>query len=165
MYRVSPFTYLIQSMLATAVGNSEVVCAANEYLHISPPAGQTCAGYMDSYVSSFGGYLLNPSASEDCSYCQVKNTNMFLAGIGTTPSDSWRNFGLMWVYIVFNLGAALFLYWLGRVPKDWGRGKGNTATETQSPSPGKLDEAATDQSGKTSPPDTANGDSLQEKQQ
>lgn len=164
MYRVSPFTYLIQAMLATAVGNSQITCATNEYLHVSPPAGQTCAEYMDSYVSSVGGYLLNPSAIENCSYCQVKETNSFLAAVGTSPSDSWRNFGLMWVYIVFNVAAALFLYWLGRVPHNWGRGKDNAATETQSPSSGMLEDA-TNQSDKTSDTATATGDTLREKPQ
>lgn len=164
MYRVSPFTYLIQSMLATAVGNSDVTCAANEYLRLTPPTNQTCAQYMDTYISGHGGYLSNPSATEGCSYCQIKDTNMFLAGVGTNISDSWRNFGLMWVYIFFNLAAALFLYWLGRVPKDWGRGKDNTATETTSSSPGRLEDAP-EQSGKTSPTATSNGEDRQEKQE
>jgi hypothetical protein len=151
MYRVSPFTYLISAMLATAVGNSEVTCAANEYLHVSPPTGQTCAQYMDSYISSYGGYLLDPAATENCSYCQVKETNTFLAGVSTSPSDSWRNFGLMWVFIVFNFAMALLLYWLARVPKDWNRGKRNAVTETQSPAPEKLDEGHSDHSDKDSP--------------
>ena len=89
---------------------------------------------------------------------------MFLAGVGTNISDSWRNFGLMWVYIFFNLAAALFLYWLGRVPKDWGRGKDNTATETTSSNPGRLEDAP-EQSGKTSPTATSNGEDRQEKQE
>lgn len=116
LYRVSPFTYLIQSLLATAVGNSEVTCASNEYLHITPPVGQTCSEFMAPYVSAKGGYILDTNG---CTYCRLKDTNVFLASVGTSPSDSWRNFGLLWVYIIFNFFGAIFFYWLGRVPKSW----------------------------------------------
>ena len=32
-------------------------------------------------------------------------------------SQSGRNFGILWAYIVFNIFGAIFLYWLFRVPK------------------------------------------------
>jgi ATP-binding cassette, subfamily G (WHITE), member 2, PDR len=32
-------------------------------------------------------------------------------------TDRWFNFGIMWVFIVFNVFAALGLYWLVRMPK------------------------------------------------
>jgi ABC-type multidrug transport system permease subunit len=32
-------------------------------------------------------------------------------------ADRWRNFGLLFVYVAFNVFGALFLYWLTRVPK------------------------------------------------
>jgi ATP-binding cassette, subfamily G (WHITE), member 2, PDR len=35
----------------------------------------------------------------------------------TNTDERWRNFGIMWLFIVFNVAGALFLYWLTRVPK------------------------------------------------
>jgi hypothetical protein len=67
----------------------------------------------------FGGYLTDAAATVNCSYCRLTNTNAFLTSASVNPDDAWRNFGLMWVYIFFNLAMAIFLYWLGRVPKSW----------------------------------------------
>ncbi|KAK3942613.1 ABC-2 type transporter-domain-containing protein [Diplogelasinospora grovesii] len=117
MYRVSPFTYLVSAMLSTGVANTNVVCAANEYLHFQPVNGTTCAEYMQTYIGVAGGYLENPSATNDCSYCAMGDTNVFLAGVKSDYADRWRNFGIMWAFIIFNIFGALALYWLVRVPK------------------------------------------------
>lgn len=37
--------------------------------------------------------------------------------MGSNSEDTWRDFGLMWVYIAFNIPGAEFIYWLVRVPK------------------------------------------------
>lgn len=117
MYRVSPFSYLVQGMLAASLANVEVTCAANEYLTFDPTGNQTCGEYMQTYIAEFGGYLQNPSATSDCSFCTIRETNMYLAGVDADYGERWRNFGLMFVYIAFNMVAALFFYWLARVPK------------------------------------------------
>ncbi|RMZ88596.1 hypothetical protein DV736_g4173, partial [Chaetothyriales sp. CBS 134916] len=119
MYRISPFTYLIEGMLSTAVADSSVVCAANEYLRFPPPSGQTCAQYMEPYINAFSGYLqaATEQSTTNCSFCQLKSTNTFLAAVAVNPDHKWRDFGIMWVYICFNVFGALFLYWLVRVPK------------------------------------------------
>jgi len=117
MYRVSPFTYLVDAMLSTGVANTKVVCAANELLHFQPPADQTCGEYMSIYMSTAGGQLLNPSATSNCSFCALESTNQFLASISSSYDLRWRNFGILWAFIVFNAVMALVLYWLFRVPK------------------------------------------------
>jgi len=93
MYRVSPFTYLVSAMLSTAVANTNVVCAANEYMNFVPPNGTTCGEYMDSYIKAAGGYLLDPNNTTMCSYCTISDTNVFLAGVHSHYEDRWRNFG------------------------------------------------------------------------
>lgn len=123
MYRVSPFTYLVEAMLSTAVANTNVVCAANEYLHFNPPDGQTCAQFMGPYIQAAGGYLQEPDATMNCSFCQLDNTNTFLGAVSVNPNNAWRDYGIMWVYIIFNIAAALLLYWLVRVPKTAGKKK------------------------------------------
>ncbi|OJD40803.1 abc transporter [Diplodia corticola] len=118
MYYMSPFTYLISGMLSTAVADSEVTCASNEYLRFDPAGDQTCSEYIQPYsMATGGGYMLNPNATSDCQYCAMSSTNQFLAQIDIYFKDAWRNFGIMWVYCVFNVVAAVFIYWLARVPK------------------------------------------------
>ncbi|KAF2704437.1 putative multidrug resistance ABC transporter [Pleomassaria siparia CBS 279.74] len=116
MYRVSPFTYLIGGMLATGVANNKVTCAANEYLHFDPTSG-TCGEYMKPYQALVGGYVENVSATSDCNYCSIEDTNVFLMSVTATYDNVWRNFGILWVYVIFNIVVACFLYWLVRMPR------------------------------------------------
>ncbi|KIW11847.1 hypothetical protein PV08_09120 [Exophiala spinifera] len=116
MYRVSPFTYLVSGLLANGIAHAPVYCANNEYLHFSAPSGQTCGEYLRPYIQSVGGYLVDPDASQ-CQYCSLDNTDTFLASVSIHFSERWRNFGLIFVYIGFNVIAATFIYWLARVPK------------------------------------------------
>jgi ATP-binding cassette, subfamily G (WHITE), member 2, PDR len=123
MYRVSPFTYLVSGVLSTGLANTNVTCADNELLHFSPPSGQTCGQYLEPFRQMAGGYIADPSATDTCGFCTISSTNTFLAQINANYSTRWRNFGLLWVYVLFNVGAALLLYWLFRVPKSAGKRK------------------------------------------
>jgi ABC-type multidrug transport system permease subunit len=116
LYRVSPFNYLIGGILSTALANTNVVCASNEYLHFNPTSG-TCTDYMAPYINAYGGYLENPNATVDCSFCSISSTNDYLASVTVKYSQAWRNLGLMFAYISFNIAGALLVYWLFRVPK------------------------------------------------
>ncbi|KAK1248495.1 hypothetical protein MKX08_006715 [Trichoderma sp. CBMAI-0020] len=117
MYRVSPFSYLVNGMLSVGVANTVVNCADNEFVRIQPPSGETCGKYLATFVNATGGNLLNPDSTTECVYCSISETNTYLASIGSHYSERWRNFGLIWVYIVFNIFAALGVYWLARMPK------------------------------------------------
>jgi ABC-type multidrug transport system permease subunit len=119
MYRVNPFTYLVQALLSATLGDAPAHCAANEYQTFFAPANQTCGEYLADYVSMAGGYIQNPGAggSEQCQFCQISSTNQYLTSINVEFGDRWRNFGLLWVYIVVNVAGAALLYWLCRVPK------------------------------------------------
>lgn len=117
MYRVSPFTYLISAMLSTGVADAELVCSSIELSIFDPPIGRTCGEYMSNYISSIGGAVYNPNATSGCKFCSATNTNTYLEAVFIKYSDRWRNFGLMWVYIVFNVFGCIMIYWLGRVPK------------------------------------------------
>lgn len=127
MYRVSPFTYFVSGMLSTSVANAELNCAANEYLLMQPPAGATCGQYLGAFVEATSGSLLDANATVDCRYCPATSTNSYLESISVDFSDAWRNFGIVWAYIIFNVGAALFIYWLARVPKKVSAGKAKKA--------------------------------------
>lgn len=118
MYRVNPFTYVVEGFLGTTLANAPVTCASNELITFASPNDTTCSDYLSSYMSQAGGYLANDSgSSNDCEYCPIASTNDFLASINSDFDNRWRDFGFMWVYTAFNVAAALFFYWLARVPK------------------------------------------------
>lgn len=117
LYRVSPLSYFVSAVLSTGLAQVSVTCAPNELITIIPPAAQSCGQYMADYISRVGGYLLDPEAGDSCKYCKIKDTDVFLAAVSSRYADRWRNFGMLWVYIVFNVLAAIGLYWLVRVPK------------------------------------------------
>ncbi|WAO87350.1 Hypothetical protein NCS54_00465600 [Fusarium falciforme] len=120
MYRTSPGTYLVSGIMSTAVYGSNVECADNEVLHMAAPANMTCESFMGPFVQEAGGYLLNPLSSDTCQYCSLASTEQFLKHFEIDYSDRWWQFGLLWVYIAFNIGATLGLYWYFRVPKGAG---------------------------------------------
>ena len=72
---------------------------------------------MKTFQQTVGGYPQNPDATSNCEYCSIGDTNVFLAGVHAEYSKVWRNFGILWAYVLFNIAGALFFYWLARVPK------------------------------------------------
>ncbi|KAL2847588.1 ABC-2 type transporter-domain-containing protein [Aspergillus pseudodeflectus] len=117
MYRVSPFTYMVSGMLSTAISGTNVVCDSIETLNMDPPSGQTCYEFLNPFVEQFGGAIQNPNATAECAYCAMAKTDDFLASVLSYWSEAWRNFGLIWAFIAFNIVAAIGIYWLARVPK------------------------------------------------
>lgn len=117
MYRLSPFTYLVSSIMSTGLANTAVTCAPNEYAVFDTIGNQTCAEYLSDYMAVAGGYVLNRDATENCQFCPIKDTNVFLSNISSDYDNRWRDWGIGMVYIVFNIMASLFLYWLVRMPK------------------------------------------------
>jgi ABC-type multidrug transport system permease subunit len=119
MYRVSPLTYLVSALLSTGLSQNDVQCLDIEMLRFQPSTNATCGQYLEPFIQMAGGRLLDPNATDICEFCPLAITDAFLSTIDVSYSNRWRDFGIMWVYIVFNVIAALFLYWLIRVPKTW----------------------------------------------
>lgn len=97
--------------------DSAIVCAANELANFDPPLGQTCGQYLASYLQTAPGQLLNPAATKGCAYCPLRTSDQFLAGSAISWDTRWRNWGIGFAYIIFNIAMAIFLYWAFRVKK------------------------------------------------
>lgn len=117
MYRLSPYTYLVSAILSIGIANTEVKCSSLELLHFAAPSNTTCSTYMAPYIEEFGGYLVDPAARTECKFCVIADTNTFLNSFGVNYEDRWRNFGILWGYVGFNILVAILLYWAVRVPK------------------------------------------------
>lgn len=130
MYRVSPFTYMVSGMLSTALANAPVECADNEFLNFEPFDNQTCGDYLKTYIGTYGGKLQDPDATDMCTFCPMADTNAFLKSVNSEYDDRWFNFGILWVFVIFNMVGALAVYWLVRMPKN-GLGKGKKAAKKE----------------------------------
>jgi ABC-type multidrug transport system permease subunit len=71
LYYLDPFTYLIGGLLEPVVWDVEVQCKTGELAQIPLPSGNstTCGDYMADFVAEHGGYLLDPTTTDSCSYC------------------------------------------------------------------------------------------------
>ena len=104
MYRLSPYTYLIEGLLGQAIGRQTINCSDIELVQVEPLAGQTCGAFLGPFISATGGYVTNPDASSACLYCEFRTTDQFLVNsFNIEWGHHWRNFGLMWVFIGFNV--------------------------------------------------------------
>ncbi|OQD90039.1 hypothetical protein PENANT_c002G09456 [Penicillium antarcticum] len=115
MYRVSPLTYLVAGMCGNALHSQVVQCSNRELNVFNPPEGQTCGQYLADWLAKAPGQLYNPSATQNCEYCAFTNADQYLALSKIYYDERWRNWGLGWAYIGFNIAAAAGLYYLFRV--------------------------------------------------
>lgn len=117
MYRVSPLTYYVQGLMSSGIYGAVVKCSAREILTFDPPSGMTCGDYLDPYIQVASGAVYNPNATAACEFCSTSSSSLYLESVNALISEAWRNFGITLCYVVINIFGALFLYWLGRVPK------------------------------------------------
>jgi len=124
MYRVSPLTYLVSAIASTGLSGRTVKCSTTELAIMQPNAGQTCGDYLQPYADLAKGSIYNPQATADCEYCAAQNADQFLASVAISYSTRWRDYGIGFAYIVFNIFMAVLLYWFFRVRKSSGKGLG-----------------------------------------
>jgi ATP-binding cassette, subfamily G (WHITE), member 2, PDR len=86
------------------------------------PSNTTCGEYLADYLKTAPARLMNPSDTKTCRVCPVTGAHDVLARMEFRVQHVWRDCGISIVYTVINIGLALLLYWLARVPKE----KGNT---------------------------------------
>ncbi|KAM0791176.1 hypothetical protein ACM66B_005660 [Microbotryomycetes sp. NB124-2] len=119
MYRLTPFTYLIEGLLANAMGGLVIRCSQEEFLRIEPPAGQECVAFLEPFTSAAPGYAeVLPDGS--CGYCQYANGDQFLQTVNMSFSNRWRDLGFMFAYIIFNIAAVFALTYIFNI-MDWSK--------------------------------------------
>ncbi|KAG2357235.1 ABC-2 type transporter-domain-containing protein [Suillus spraguei] len=111
MYRVSPFTYLVEGLLGQAIGGQLINCASTELVQLDPPNGLSCATYMDPFISYGGGYITNPNATTQCLYCPYRTTDEFMySNFNILYSHRWRNWASYWALLCSMCVFAIFAF-------------------------------------------------------
>lgn len=111
MYHLTPFTYLIEGLVANALGGVAIRCKQSQFQTVNPPAGQQCVEWMQPYTSTSGGYA-EVLANGSCGYCTYAVGDEFLTTVGMSYSHRWRDIGFMCAYIVFNIAAVFICTYL-----------------------------------------------------
>lgn len=70
---------------------------------------------MKPFLEKATGYIENPDATSDCAYCIYEVGDNYLTHISSKYSYLWRNFGIFWIYIFFNIIAMVCVYYLFHV--------------------------------------------------
>ena len=115
MYRVSPLTYWVSGVVSTGSSGRTINCSANELAVMQPPSGQTCGQFLTQYATAAAGNILNPDATSNCQYCSLQNSDQYLAQVSISYGTRWRDFGLVWAYVLFNIAIAVASYYCFRV--------------------------------------------------
>ncbi|GME34398.1 ABC transporter-like protein [Neofusicoccum parvum] len=121
MWRISPLTYWIAGVVGTVTHDREIECSSSELAVFDPPSSQTCLEYLTPYLQQNPGQLVNPNDTANCQYCSFTYADQYVSSFKVEWSDRWRNFGIVWAYVGFNIAMATILYYTFRVKK-WRRG-------------------------------------------
>ncbi|KAF2657896.1 hypothetical protein K491DRAFT_653925 [Lophiostoma macrostomum CBS 122681] len=111
MYWVTPFKYLLEGFLGLLLDGVPIECDTTELAKFSAPPGQDCQTYAGSFAAQTGGYVrTQPDGS--CGFCQYSDGTAFAASFNVFPKNVWRDFGIMWVYIIFQFALVFICTWL-----------------------------------------------------
>ncbi|KAK9373652.1 ABC-2 type transporter-domain-containing protein [Lipomyces chichibuensis] len=139
MYRISPITYFLQSLLGNVVHDGKVHCKPSEFSVFTPPPGYSCYEYAGSFAETAGGYLNNPNATSNCEYCKWTVADQYLSQVSIDYSGQrWRNVGFECAYILFNIAFCFFGFYAFRVatwklPKFGKKQKETKVVQTNAP--------------------------------
>ncbi|KAF2749888.1 hypothetical protein M011DRAFT_465546 [Sporormia fimetaria CBS 119925] len=111
MYPLSPFRYLLEGFLGLLLDGIPVRCDTNELAIFPAPPGQSCDSYVGEFARQMGGYV-ETQQDGNCGFCQYASGNAFAASFNVFPRNVWRDFGIMWAYIIFNFAMVFFCTWL-----------------------------------------------------
>ncbi|KAI1334283.1 ABC-2 type transporter-domain-containing protein [Xylariaceae sp. FL0016] len=110
MYWLTPFHYLLEAFLATAIHGQPVRCSEDEYASFAAPPGQSCDEYMGPYIAEAGGYVQTGDGGL-CQYCQYATGDEFGKQFSVYYDHIWRDFGIVCGFIVFNYLVVYLATW------------------------------------------------------
>ena len=123
MYYINPVTYWIRGTLAASVRSTAVVCGPLELSHFNPPPNQTCGEYAGNFVSQIAqsGYLGNPAATVDCTYCAFSSGEEYLRTLNVQSDDKWKCMGIFLAFCIINWALVYFFIYTTRI-RGWSFG-------------------------------------------
>ncbi|KAK4225246.1 ABC-2 type transporter-domain-containing protein [Podospora fimiseda] len=118
MYRVTPVTYLLSTMVSAGIARNEITCSAKEIVTVafSNSTAKNCQEYLGTYLKETGAAFIG-EVEGGCQLCPISSTDQILAMFKIFYSERWRNYGISIVFPVVNVLLALIIYRGLRVKK------------------------------------------------
>ncbi|OAX79146.1 hypothetical protein ACJ72_06537 [Emergomyces africanus] len=125
IYYANPSTWWLRGVISATFPATQISCSPAELTHFNPPPGQTCTEYAGNFISSVArsGYLTNPDATADCTYCAYSNGNEYMRTLNVYEGDKWKSFGIFLAFVVINWALVYFMIYTVRV-RGWTFGFG-----------------------------------------
>ncbi|GAA5811509.1 hypothetical protein MFLAVUS_004946 [Mucor flavus] len=119
MYSLNPYHYIVEGLITNALDGVKVICGESDFIKIKAPVGQNCGDYMTEFFADGGlGYIGNPNSTDFCDYCQYTTGNDYYESrLGWSFDNRWRNFGILWIFTLFNVAVFVVLTYLFRKQK------------------------------------------------
>lgn len=102
MYYLNPFTFLMGGLLTFTLFDKPITCKESEFAVFNPPSGQTCSGYLSTYLMGLGrgANLVNPDSTSECKVCQYSQGKDYLATVNITEYyHGWRDIGICVIFV------------------------------------------------------------------
>jgi ATP-binding cassette subfamily G (WHITE) protein 2 (PDR) len=115
---------MVSAIASSGLSGRQVTCSTTEMAIMQPPSGQTCGQYLQTYADEAMGAIYNPNATSDCEFCPARDADQFLKSVSISYSTEWRDYGIGFAYIFFNIFMAVVLYYMFRVRKSSGKSMG-----------------------------------------
>ncbi|KAL5600728.1 hypothetical protein FOVSG1_006758 [Fusarium oxysporum f. sp. vasinfectum] len=122
MYRVSPMTYLVGGVAISEVSGDPSRLFPAELAVFQHLTDETYVAYMQPYLEQAAPRtLLNPDATTSYSCCPLAYVDQVLARSGMYYDERWRDWGLGFSYIIFNIATVFAFHYLIRL-RVWASG-------------------------------------------
>lgn len=101
LYWLDPFTYLIGGLLEPVVWDVQIQCKPEELTQIRLPSGSTCGDYMADFLSTNAGYVVDPSNSTMCDFCEYSTGADYLRTLNINERYyGWRDVGITALFCI-----------------------------------------------------------------
>ncbi|PWY63145.1 hypothetical protein BO83DRAFT_441681 [Aspergillus eucalypticola CBS 122712] len=115
LFWIDPMRYFFGASLGSVLHGVAVECSSNDLVVFDAPPGSTCGQYTAAFLGSNPGYIVNPSATADCSYCPYSVGDKYLDTLDYSYGQRWciwavfvgfccTNFVLVYVVVWFTKG-------------------------------------------------------------
>ena len=110
---MNPIRYFLGGTISTVLHGVKAKCKEEELSYFDTPSSQTCAEYVQDFLSQNAGYLMNPEATESCAYCKFDTGDAYAQTLDYHYADRWRNWAVL-IRWTLNLLAIWLFTWLHR---------------------------------------------------
>ncbi|OJJ69859.1 hypothetical protein ASPBRDRAFT_642655 [Aspergillus brasiliensis CBS 101740] len=121
LFWVDPMRYFFGASLGSVLHGAPVHCASSDLVTFDAPPGDTCGQYAAAFLESNPGYLVNPNATADCSYCPYSVGDEYLATLDYSYGQRWWNWAVFVGFCCTNFVLLFAVVWFTK-----GRGQRRT---------------------------------------